>query len=50
MSINSTRSALYKMARILGDFQAIRKGTYGKRLVRKFAYHGVNGWLRRLLK
>ena len=35
MSINRTRGSLYKLARILGDVQAVRKGRVGKRIGRR---------------
>jgi hypothetical protein len=35
MSINRTRGSLYRLARILGDVQAIRKGRVGKRIGRR---------------
>jgi hypothetical protein len=35
MSINRTRGSLYKLARILGDVQAVKKGRVGKRLGRR---------------
>lgn len=48
--MNSLRSLLYALARLLGDIQAIRKGTYHKRLVRKYAHRKTGGWLNRWLK
>jgi hypothetical protein len=35
MSINKTRSLLYKTARILGDVNAVQRGTVGKRVARR---------------
>lgn len=35
MSIGKTRGSLYKLARILGDVQAVRKGRVGKRIGRR---------------
>jgi len=35
MSINRTRGSLYRLARILGDVQAVKKGRVGKRLGRR---------------
>jgi hypothetical protein len=32
MSISKTRSKLYKIARILGDVDAVKKGKVGKRV------------------
>jgi hypothetical protein len=31
VSINGTRSALYQLARFLGDYQAVKRGRVGKR-------------------
>jgi hypothetical protein len=35
MSIGKLRSALYKSARILGDVNAVKRGTVGKRVGRR---------------
>lgn len=35
MSINRTRGALYLLARLLGDVQAVRKGRVGQRIGRR---------------
>ena len=32
ITIGKTRSALYKSAKILGDFNAVKRGTIGRRL------------------
>lgn len=37
MSINKIRSFLYKSAKILGDVNAVKKGTIGKRIARRAA-------------
>jgi len=37
MSINRTRGSLYKLARILGDVQAVRRGRVGRRVGRRVA-------------
>jgi hypothetical protein len=37
MSINSTRSMLYKLARVLGDVNAVQKGKVGRRIGRRAA-------------
>jgi hypothetical protein len=37
VSIGRTRSALYSIARFLGDYQAVKRGTVGKRLGRRAA-------------
>lgn len=50
--MTSTRSQLYRAARLLGDFQALERGPlpYAKRLVRKRVYKATNlqtsRWLR----
>lgn len=36
-TVNKTRSGLYRIARLLGDFQAIRKGRVGRRVGRRVA-------------
>jgi hypothetical protein len=36
MSICSTRSALYSLARFVGDYQAVKRGRVGKRLAPSF--------------
>jgi len=35
VSVNRTRSALYSLARFLGDYQAVKRGPVGKRLYNK---------------
>lgn len=37
MSINKIRNILYKIARVLGDIEAIRKGKLGQRIRRRIA-------------
>jgi hypothetical protein len=37
VSISSTRSMLYKLARVLGDVNAVQKGKVGKRVARRAA-------------
>lgn len=37
MSINTYRSLLYKLARILGDLNAVKKGKVGRRVARRAA-------------
>ncbi|MFQ5680227.1 MAG: hypothetical protein ACE5HP_12320 [Gemmatimonadota bacterium] len=44
------RSLLYAIARFLGDLQAARRGTIGKRLVRRAAGRSVGRLLRRILR
>jgi hypothetical protein len=35
MSINKTRGILYRIARILGDVQAVKRGRVGRRMGRR---------------
>lgn len=35
MSINQTRGILYKLARLLGDVNAVKRGKVGKRIARR---------------
>jgi len=35
MSINSTRGFLYRLAKILGDVNAVKRGKFGKRVGRR---------------
>lgn len=37
MSINKTRSVLYKTARVLGDVNAVQKRRVGRRIARRAA-------------
>ena len=37
MRINKTRSALYRLARLLGDANAVKRGKASKRLLRRIA-------------
>lgn len=37
MTLASIRSLLYLIARVLGDVNAVRRGTFGKRMVRRAA-------------
>lgn len=37
MSINKIRSALYLISKALGDVNAVKKGTVGKRIARRAA-------------
>jgi hypothetical protein len=40
VSVNRTRSALYSLARFLGDYQAVKNGRVGKRIARRAAGDG----------
>lgn len=37
MSINRTRGILYWLARLLGDFNAVKRGRVGRRVARRAA-------------
>jgi hypothetical protein len=50
MSINKFRSFLYKLARLLGDVNAIRRGRIGKRIARRGAGKLTGRMLRRIFK
>ncbi|GLZ63676.1 hypothetical protein Bamy02_07290 [Bacillus amyloliquefaciens] len=50
MNLNKIRSMLYKSARILGDVQATKNGTLGKRMARRAAGKATNKLLRNLFK
>lgn len=44
------RSSLYKVARIMGDVNAVKKGKLGKRVARRVAGKGTGKALGRLFK
>lgn len=44
------RSWLYRLARLLGDVEAARKGRLGRRLVRRAAWRTAGRVLRRLFR
>ncbi|MFS8189531.1 hypothetical protein ACMG4J_22745 [Rossellomorea marisflavi] len=50
MSINKTRGFLYTLAKILGDVNAVQKGTVGKRIVRRAAGKATGKGLGKLFK
>ena len=50
MSINKNRSFLYKLARILGDVNAVQKGRVGRRVGRRIAGRTTGRSLGRLFK
>ncbi|WP_176463752.1 hypothetical protein [Bacillus sonorensis] len=50
MSINKIRSALYKTARILGDVNAAKNGTIGKRVARRASGKTAGKMLGKLFK
>lgn len=50
MSIAKTRGFLYWLARLLGDYQAVRKGRVGKRIARRVTGRVTGRTLGRLFK
>jgi hypothetical protein len=48
--MSKLRSKLYKAARILGDIESLSSPKRAAtRVIRKAAYRGIFGWLRKLL-
>ena len=50
MSITKTRGLLYFIARLLGDVNAVQKGTVGKRVARRAAGKATARALGKLLR
>jgi hypothetical protein len=50
LSINKIRSILYGTAKILGDVNAVKKGTIGKRIARRVVGKGTGKIMRKLFK
>lgn len=50
MGLNSTRGLMYKLARILGDVQAVRRGRVGRRVGRRVAGRATGKGLGRLFR
>jgi hypothetical protein len=50
MTVARTRSALYSLARFLGDYQAVKNGRIGKRLARRAAGRVTGRGLGRILR
>lgn len=50
MTMTQLRSLLYKLARGLGDVNAVRRGTVHKRAARRVAGRGTGRMLRKLIK
>lgn len=48
--MSRTRSNLYRWARLLGDVEAVKKGRYPQRVVRKAVYRNTNRTTRRVLR
>lgn len=49
-SINQTRGILYKLARLLGDVQAVQSGRVGRRLGRRVTGRATGRTLGRLFR
>jgi hypothetical protein len=50
MSINKTRSVLYKLAKLLGDVNAVQKGKIGQRIGRRITGKIIGRLLGRFFK
>jgi len=50
VSVNKARGLLYKVARLLGDANAVQKGKVGKRVLRRVAGKSTGRFLGRLFK
>jgi len=50
MSINKTRGFLYTLAKFLGDYQAVRTGKVGRRVLRRAAGRGTGRMLRKMFR
>lgn len=50
MSVNKTRGMLYKLARILGDVNAVQKGRVGRRAARRVTGRMTGRGLGKLFK
>jgi hypothetical protein len=50
MGINKTRGTLYKLARVLGDLNAVKKGRIGRRVGRRLVGRASGRGIARLFK
>jgi hypothetical protein len=50
MSINRSRGLLYKLARVLGDVQAVKSGRVGRRVGRRIVGRATGRGLGRLFR
>jgi hypothetical protein len=50
MSVSKTRGILYWIARLLGDYQAVKKGKVGKRIARRTTGKVLGKGMRKLFK
>lgn len=49
-TVGKTRGVLYKIAALLGDYQAVRNGRVGKRIARRAAGRATGRGLGRLFR
>jgi len=49
-SLNKIRNAMYRAASLLGDVNAISRGTIIQRLIRKFAFRHFGQFINKLFK
>jgi hypothetical protein len=49
-TINQTRGWLYRLARLMGDVQAVQRGRVGQRIGRRAAGRATGRAMRRLLR
>jgi len=50
MKLNKTRSTLYRLARLLGDANAVQKNKAGKRILRRLVGKATARGLRKMFK
>lgn len=50
MSINKARGLLYRLGKLLGDVQAVRKGKVGRRVARRVAGKTTGRLFRKLFR
>ena len=50
MSINKFRGFLYLLAKLLGDFNAVRKGKVGQRIARRLTGKGLGRLMGRIFR
>lgn len=48
--MRGVRGLLYRLARLLGDVEAVRKGRVGRRIGRRIAGRQTGRWLGRLFR
>ena len=50
INFNKIRNVLYRLASLLGDLNAIQRGTIIQRFVSKIAFRNMSKWINRFLK